>query len=240
MRSVIALACLIAACGLPETDAINEPAEIRPQDFVALPCGARVLDAPCLLAIAGGKRVLFGAPAGIGQALEGGDLRQLDVVMLFSLRSADIEGLDEVRNASWRAGRQTPLLVVGPEGTSRMAEALNGAFEQSDALRIVDEGIPLGGYDAAVLLSRELGFLTSSGAAFDTGDLAVTGRVGADGYVQYVVNYEVELGLAVCGIWLPVPEVAAAPTMSERRLCTEVDLSWPISDQITLLRPADP
>ncbi|MDJ0922360.1 MAG: hypothetical protein QNI84_14625 [Henriciella sp.] len=239
MKRLIAFAILLTACGVTDSNVNETGPEIRPQDFVLRPCGKRVLEAPCALAIAGGKRVLFGAPAGVGQALATDDLVQLDVVMLLSLRSVDIEGLDEVRNVSWHAGRQSPLPVVGPDGTGAMVHALNAAFEQADALRIVDEGIPPGGYDAAILVSRDLGFLPDAQTGFDTGDLTVIGQVSHDGYVDYTMTYEVELGLARCGLWFPQAESPSPPIDAEPKTCSSVDQAWPLSDQVVLFQPAE-
>ncbi|MCF6328587.1 MAG: hypothetical protein L3J02_02145, partial [Henriciella sp.] len=136
---------MLASCGGPEEANPETRPRISPEDFALVPCGPARADRPCVLAVAGGKRILFGAPAGVSKTLADADLRQLDAVMLFSLHAVDIEGLDEVRNASWRAGRSEPLLVVGPEGTLGMIEGLNAAFEQADALRVAEEGMPVGG-----------------------------------------------------------------------------------------------
>lgn len=182
----------LAACGNADRSAQPQNIDIQPTQFVLLPCGELRDDQPCALAVAGGKRVLFGAPAGITRHLSPNDLKQLDAVMLFSLRAADIEGLDEVRNESWRAGRDTPLLTVGPTGVEEIVTALNKAFEQADALRIVEHGIPPGGYDAAVLVAQEV---LSGQTAFDTGDLnVVRTRAG------YLMTYEAAVAsLEGCG-----------------------------------------
>ena len=182
----------LAACGSADRSIGQPNIDIQPTQFVLLPCGELRDDQPCALAVAGGKRVLFGAPAGITRHLSPDDLKQLDAVMLFSLRAADIEGLDEVRNESWRAGRDTPLLTVGPNGVEEFVTALNKAFEQADALRIVEHGIPPGGYDAAVLVAQEV---LSGQTAFDTGDLnVVRTRAG------YLMTYEAAIAsLEGCG-----------------------------------------
>lgn len=179
------------------TDSQPEPEQtlmvIAPQDFVLMPCGPARADRPCALVIAGGKRVLFGAPAGVSATLSPEDLRQLDAVIVFSLRAPDIEGLDEVRNASWQAGRDAPLLTIGPRGVLDTVAALNKAYEQADALRIVEQGIPPGGYDAAILLGRDaVGVAT----VFDTGDVRI--EPAGKGYrVHY--NREAVLDLQPCG-----------------------------------------
>ncbi|MEM9938433.1 MAG: hypothetical protein AAF768_06265 [Pseudomonadota bacterium] len=239
MRQIAALIALCAAaCSGSQSADVNVSETFRPEDFVLMPCGIADAEAACALAIAGGKRVLFGTPAGIGRSLEAGDLRQLDAVMVFSLRSADLEGLDEVRNMSWRAGREAPLLVVGPEGTNTAVKALNHAFEQADALRIVDEGIPPGGYDAAILTSRELGFGNEAQVGFDTGDLMIAGRVQADGRVDYRISYAVDLVLSSCGVWLPDAE-SISFDFEAGLACETSDLPWPLSEHVMLFSLAD-
>lgn len=238
--SVIAfglVGALLAACdGAPNAPG-QLPLEIAPQDFVVLPCGALPADRPCALAVAGGKRVMFGAPAGAASALSLEDLRLLDVVLIFSLRGRDIEGLDELRNESWRAGRATPLLVIGPTGTEDVITALNKAFEPSDALRIVEEGIPPGGYDAAIMTAR-------SGApgqiVFDTGDVQV--RAARHGY-DMVYNGTALLQISACEPAQPAmmepstPELAAA--QKPVRLGCEPDQAdqvWPLTAPLTLVK----
>ncbi|MEM9055430.1 MAG: hypothetical protein AAGB16_08895, partial [Pseudomonadota bacterium] len=101
---VIGLALCLAACGRSESGAL-EREMIAPQDFALLPCGPSQAERPCALAIAGGKRLLFGGASGIAETLSDADLGQLDAVFLFSMRAIDVEGLDEIRNRSWQAGR---------------------------------------------------------------------------------------------------------------------------------------
>lgn len=238
MMRLLALILLVSACGSAQSADTDRATDIRPQDFVLVPCGVRMADRPCALVVAGGKRVLLGAPSGAGQELSDDDLRQLDAVTLFSLRAADIEGLDEVRNASWQAGREEPLRVIGPEGTVAMVAALNRAFEQADALRIVDEGIPPGGYDAAILTAEELGSSAIEVAAFDTGDLTVMARVQPSGYVDFRVMYEVELYLSACGVRLPGSNTTDSLQPDTVEACTEMNLSWPLTEQFMLHRSA--
>lgn len=180
--------------------------EIAAQDFVLLPCGTDQADAPCALVVAGGKRVLIGTPAGSGQAMRETDLRQLDAVITYSLRSRDIEGLDEVRNRSWHAGRTDPLLTIGPPGIEQVIGALNLAFEQGDALYVVEQGSPPGGYDAAILLAQPV---SADQVVFNTGDLKISRR--ADGFR---VDYE----QGASALLLP---------------CTPAQISGPIEDAET-------
>lgn len=163
--------------------------DVPAQDFVVLPCGSTQSSAPCAMVVAGGKRILAGAPAGVVASLREVDLKQLDGVLIFSLHAENIEGLDEVRNRSWLLGRSQPLRVVGPTGLGDVVAGLNLTYEQADALFVVENGIPPGGYDAAILISVEA---ISGDLVFDTGDLAISRtRQGFD--VQYRGEYQLSL-----------------------------------------------
>ena len=184
-RVALIFAFIVAGCGSQFGD---QRAEINPADFVLLPCGLQKEAPPCALAVIGGKRLLFGAPAGLSSTLTEDNLRQLDGVFLFSLRASDIEGLDEVRNASWRAGRDRALPVSGPQGIGDVVAGLNLAFETADALRIVDEGVPKGGFDAALLVEMERRDETPD-IVFDTGDVVIRAMQRADQKTRYSIVY---------------------------------------------------
>lgn len=236
-RLAFAVAALwLPACGAGVPSEVYRPS-ISPQDFVLVPCGPKLMERPCTLMIAGGKRVLFGAPAGVAATLTMEDLRGLDAVMLFSLRASDIEGLDEIRNESWRAGRSVPLRVVGPEGTVGAVEALNKVFEQADALRIVEEGIPRGGYDAAVLEGFELPPRAADATVFDTGDVRI--RLFKATYVAEYIDYhdgEREQNLALltgCGQTLPLDTAFDAQGALISISCLDdADVSWPLTETV--------
>ena len=213
---LLASAFLISACSGHQS---TEDAElvIEPHQFVLIPCGPVTGDHPCALASIGGKRILFGAPAGVTSALSSEDLKLLDAVMLFSLRAGDTNGLSEVRNQSWEAGRDAPLLVVGPSGVDAFVAGLNQAYEMADALRIVEDGIPAGGYDAALLR-------TISGAqqntVFNTGDVVVVHSTAG-----YSINY-----LEATRVWLSSCKGETAPEVDYAVLCdpqTGADV-WPL------------
>ncbi|MEZ5946850.1 MAG: hypothetical protein R3C13_08835 [Hyphomonas sp.] len=190
--AMLALATL-AACGQGGKSSTSTPAvnavSLQSTDFALIPCPASTPESPCVFIGAGGKRVLAGAPAGLRQALEADPYTaaNLDAVLLFSLQAGDIEGLDEVRNATWVAGRENVLPVAGPSGTRDMLGALNKVYELSDAERFVSAP-PKGGFDAALL-----GLLPGEGDAktrvFDTGDLVITKIETALGQAGYWVDY---------------------------------------------------
>lgn len=222
----------LAACGAPPAADAPATLQIAPQDFVLLPCGVDAAENPCALAIAGGKRVLFGTPRGAADGLRPEDLGQLDAVLVFSLRAGDLEGLDEVRNASWQAGREAPLLVIGPKGIDDVATALNAAFEQADALHIVEEGAPRGGYDAAVLISRAY---SGDGKVFDTGDVVVESTS-----YGYRMTYD-QRGMAhfhACDAAPANQEVRIGEMVWKRLSCraAESDRRWPLREPLYILK----
>ncbi|KCZ47391.1 MBL fold metallo-hydrolase [Hyphomonas pacifica] len=191
---LVAMASVCVACGEPArsgdepaVQAVTKP-QVKSTDFAILPCKGLEEAAPCALVMAGGKRVLFGAPGGIGRTLSRDDVRNMDAVMLFSLRSEGSEGLDEIRNASWRAGHEGSLPVSGPSGTGAFIGALNLAYEVSDALTFVEDR-PAGGFDAA-LLALLPGEDDERSIVFNTGDLQVTKIESRSSRAGYWVDYE--------------------------------------------------
>ncbi len=183
---VAALLCMAAACSA-EQSAGDLSGQVKPADFALVPCSISESDEPCALVMAGGKRILMGAPAGVGKSLDDETLGNLDAVMLFSLRAEHIEGLDEVRNRSWRLGRDVQLKVIGPDGTKDVVEAINRAFEVSDAeLFLEDRGA--GGFNAPLLVSVATEPATRA-EVFNTGDLSVMRIVNTHGQAGYWVDY---------------------------------------------------
>lgn len=222
----------LSACG-----GASQPGSIAvsSRDFVLLPCGSEV-PAPCTLAIAGGKRVLLGAPSGAEVMMSDDDLRQIDAVLLFSLRARDVEGLDTVRNRSWQAGRREPLLVIGPAGTAEFVDGLNTAFEVTDSLLIVDEGMPAGGFDAAVLAGTDLPLSGEWAVAFDTGDFRVQARDLGNGRVQARLFYQDQVDLVgLCEAWLA--DVGSSHDAELPLGCPDSDVStWPMRAPIWFVR----
>lgn len=222
----------VSACG-----GVSQPGSVAvsSRDFVLLPCGSAVV-APCTLAVAGGKRVLLGAPSGADVIFSEDDVRQIDAVVLFSLRARDVEGLDTVRNRSWQAGRREPLLVIGPAGTAEFVDGLNTAFEITDSLLIVDEGMPAGGFDAAVLSGMDLPLSGAWAVAFDTGDFRVQARDLGNGLVQVRLNYQDQVDVVgSCEAWLA--DVGSSNEEERPLGCPNSDVStWPMTAPIWFVR----
>lgn len=213
-------------------------ADIKSTDFALLPCPVSRQEAPCLLAVAGGKRLLFGTPSGLRNAFDPVLLASLDAVLLFSLQGPDLEGLDEVRNAGWTGGREDVLPVGGPAGTREVLAALNKAFEMSDA-QIFVEAPPHGGFGAALL-----GVLPGEGDAkaevFNTGDLVVTRIESADGRAGYWVDYGGRRAvLQPCGMDLAVRfnDLSAFVLGCE---ATDDMAGWPLGDVQYLVQGGNP
>ncbi len=223
----------VQACGkgddARETAGSGETVEIAPSDFALVPCGSNEVDRPCALIVAGGKRILLGAPAGVTGTLVQSDLAQLDGVLLFSLRAGDIEGVDEVRNSSWQAGRAKPLLIVGPRGVEAFSGAINQAYERSDALAHV-EAAARGGFDAAVLTPHAVtpGLLES---VINTGDLQIASTEVSTGHLAYVINYAGRTVIVqACGAGAPFDFQAEFGLPADRQLnCQGDDMVWPFS-----------
>jgi len=231
MRIMFLLAGLVtAACSGPAAPLTppDTPRTITSTDFALLPCAPATAPNPCVLVMAGGKRVLFGTPAGVVHDMSPEHLRNLDAVMLFSLRGEDLEGLDDVRNASWRAGHESQLRVSGPGGTSDVLAALNKAYEASDAFTFVEQS-PAGGFNAAILKPLP-GERDTKARVFNTGDLVVTHLVNDKDRVGYWVDYNgIRLVIEPCGM------TQASQFAGEAHLavgCPGADLSWPVSDVV--------
>ena len=224
---ISAAALALSACSERGGDAGVQRVDVRPDQFALLPCRDTGPHA-CALAIAGGKRLLIGAPAGAAKSMRAEDLRLLDAVMVFSLAANDLEGLDEVRNASWHAGRSEPLRVIGPTGLEDVVTALNKAYEQADALFVVRNGIPPGGYDAAIITAVTA---RSGQIVFDTGDLTVT-RIASGYEVDYAGTGAVRLQACRGNDRTSSADEAAPVALRIGCEVGENGLVWPISKPV--------
>ncbi|WP_300375990.1 hypothetical protein [Henriciella sp.] len=186
--SVAGLAACSPAGNELTSDRVQESTRpaIAPGDFVLLPCKAET-DRPCAFVMAGGKRLMFGAPAGAANGLGPEDRASLDALMLFSLHPEDVAGADELRYYGWRAGRGDALPVTGPQGTGSFVEGLNLAYEQPDAISFVEDGAPSGGYVAALLSVAS--DVREDALVYDSGDLKVRAMTGQASGLAYRVGY---------------------------------------------------
>lgn len=217
-----------------------QPVSLAPTDFAILPCPEPAKGGSCAIIAAGGKRLLVGAPAGIGAGRLPGERALPDAVLLPTLHGGMIEGLDEVRNATWANGRRVPLPVIGMDGTSNVVDGLNAAYVQSDALAYLANGASLG-FDAAPLVAREIG---SEDIAFDTGDLVVVALDAGPDALGFEVRYGGKrIRLFTCDAAESsvrpgnpaMPTVACTPELSDTVVAV-----WPLTEPLFLLQtPAE-
>lgn len=176
--------------------AVANQQPIAPADFVFAPCQGVRPSSECVVIAAGGKRVLVGTPAGIGQGLAPGDRVAPDAVLLFSVYPRQIEGLDEVRNRAGEASRTAPLLVGGPEGVEAVIDGLRQAYLIPDALAYVS-GTEAASFDTPTLQAKQL---RRGDTAFDTGDLQIAALHGGVDHLAYLITYSgIDVVLAGCG-----------------------------------------
>ena len=102
---------------------------------------------PALLAGRGEDLALFDAGAGVAAGLRRAavPVRQPRAVFLSSLLPENTSGLDELFVQGWLDGRDAPLAVYGPPGTSAFVEALlrtqaPGADAQAKSFALTPEG----------------------------------------------------------------------------------------------------
>ncbi len=202
---------------------INDRPVIAPTDFVIVPCALAIPMPSCTIIAAGGKRVLVGAPAGIGEGKIPDDETPPDAVILLSLRADQIEGLDEVRNRAWAANRRQPLTVAGPDGITQLVDALNEAYVTSDALAYV-EGNREGGFNQEAIVSKLIG---PGDIVFDTGDLTIAAVQGGGAKIALLINYKGQKVLyADCGA--EKPDIASWPSADLYIGCHQVDYAAPV------------
>lgn len=233
---------LAAGCGFQDSQAephASPPASVEPSDFAIRHCGIQIDIAPCLIVHAGGKTLLFGAPEGAMGALQTAASPVPDAVLLYSLHAENLEGLARVRNLSWLAGRNRPLLVIGPPGTESLTDGIDDAFAFADAQAYVERR-PAGGFEAATLAPR-LVMPGRGQRVFDTGDLTVDAQAGSGGEIRYRVTYrDARLDLGACGA---APQDAAQPdgggvtTLCARR---GTPLDWPHDGPLAWLQRGPP
>ncbi len=176
-----------------EVFATTRPEPLAIQDASALRIWLCPEPSGCAIVLAGGKALLFGAPEGAGAALVAAGVRldAFDAVLLPSLSVEAISGLMDVRQRTWLAGRRTPLVVVGPRGTTRTTAAINRAAETADAAAVA-EGQMAGRFDAAELDGRNL--TSDLSLVLDTGDLQVYARLGRLAGPYESVSYRIDYG----------------------------------------------
>ncbi len=167
----------------------SEGIEVAPTDFAILPCPRAGDRGACVVIAAGGKRVLVGAPAGIGAPPTSGAgalgaSGVPDAILLLSLDAAQIEGLDEIRSRVWENG-QSHLPLMGGVGIEEINAGLDQTYIVPDAVAYV-RGQRRRSFDKTPLAVRTIGH---GEIAFDTGDLTISALAGGAGRLGYQIKY---------------------------------------------------
>ena len=163
--------------------------EVTPADFAILPCPRAGDRGACVVIAAGGKRVLVGAPAGLGAPPPSGEGALgadgvPDAILLLSLDAAQIEGIDEIRSRIWESGA-SQLPFIGGVGIDEINAGLDQTYIVPDAVAYV-RGQRRRSFDKAPLAVRTVGH---GDVAFDTGDLTISALAGGAGRLAYQVSY---------------------------------------------------
>lgn len=111
----------------------------------------------CVAIIADGEFFLIDIGGGASEQtdLMNLPLSQLGTIFITHFHSDHFADLPLIANNSWRFGREQPLLVYGPENTSKMVEAFNQAYQYDRAHReenqkgilVSFEEVPTEGHD---------------------------------------------------------------------------------------------
>ncbi len=169
---------------------LNAPYAAAPDELAVFPCTRRTrFDDPyasCLLVMAGGKRLVFGAP--VGQDWRG--IGHVDGVFLFDGHPISMGGLAGIRNRSWWAGRKTGLLVIGGELLLDEIKTLDEAQSRGDALAALEAETPVDFLDAN-LRPKPVPAMAEHFRVFDTGDLRVFANSKITGQGNQVLTFEV-------------------------------------------------
>jgi ribonuclease Z len=126
---------------------------------------------PSTLVEAGGQKFVFDAGRGALQRLTQLGVRWQDVqgVFLTHLHSDHVVGFPDLWLTGWliAPGRNVPLPVWGPSGTSSMMAHLERAYEADINVRIVNDGVAP---DGAKLLAHDI----TEGVVYDHGGVTIT------------------------------------------------------------------
>jgi len=161
-RAVVAALALLAA-GAPAGAADSQENPSPGASVVFLGTGYPRPDpramGPSLAVVVGEKAYLVDAGAGVvrraAEAFERGEralaVDRLDTVFLTHLHSDHTLGLPDLLLTPWVVGREKPLTVIGPAGSTKMLESLSQAWSEDIAVRLEGgEGGNRTGYRAVV------------------------------------------------------------------------------------------
>jgi ribonuclease Z len=144
---------------------------------------------PSTLVEAGDQKLLFDAGRGALQRLTQLKVRWQDVngVFLTHLHSDHLVGFPDLWLTGWLIvpGRNVPLQVWGPQGTSKMMSHLQQAFEYDISIRQAnDRAAP----DGVVLVVKDI----SEGVVYDKGGVKVTAFLVDHAPVKPAFGYRID------------------------------------------------
>lgn len=146
---------------------------------------------PSTLVEAGDQKLLFDAGRGALQRLTQLKVRWQDVqgVFLTHLHSDHVVGFPDLWLTGWiiAPGRNVPLQVRGPRGTTKMMLYLKHAYEADIRFRLQVEGerVPPRG---AAILAKDIG----EGIIYDQGGVKVTAFLVDHGLVKPALGYRID------------------------------------------------
>jgi ribonuclease Z len=169
---------------------------------------------PATLVQAGGLDLLFDAGRGcpIRLAQCGVPLGRVAAVFLTHFHSDHVNGLADVWMSSYVppawGGRRTPLRLLGPPGTARMAHHLREAFADDIRIRMADEAVP---EEATRIAAQD--FPATGGIVFDEAGVRVTAfEVDHGVHIRPAVGFRIDHGgrsVLLSGDTRPHPNVLA-------------------------------
>lgn len=127
---------------------------------------------PCIAVLAGRQGFIFDVGSGSMRKLGsmGFPMDRLEATFLTHLHSDHIDGLGEMMLQAWMiGGRNTPLPILGPEGTEQVVEGFVQAYDIDRGYRIAHHGPEVarpGGFGAAARIIE-------GGAALEFGEVTI-------------------------------------------------------------------
>lgn len=179
--SGLAMSLFLSACGASGTDeagSVLPHAERTSVITVTIlgsgtPMASRTQMGAAVLVEAGGQSLLFDCGRGCTSRLAEYDLdigQQIDTLFLTHLHSDHVVGIPDLWLNGWTQGRNVPLQIWGPEGTSEMLEGLREAYSADLSYRNAGPGKPV----PPALENHVTSFTDEGGVVFDSGGVKVT------------------------------------------------------------------
>lgn len=169
---------------------VMTPYSIAPDEFGVFPCNQQTGSddpyAPCLLVMAGGKRLVFGAP----MAQDWRGIGYLDAVFLHNGHPISSGALMGARYYTWRNGRTGPLLVIAGDLQLDALKAQDEAQASADALSVLESGNTLSFVDAK-LRPKPVPATANGFKVFDTGDLQVLATSIISEHGDQIISYDI-------------------------------------------------